>query len=196
MPGPGTYTPLPRSVSPAFSIGRSAKAQYQRSLTPSPADYSPNLLLRTTPGYIIGASKRDSGDKRGDLPGPGAYSPVPQTASPRFSIKMKLGTTSQLSPNATPVSASQGPGAYSPADTFTVSKVPAAVIGSEAKLAAVKEFQRPPPGSYDVNRDLGSKGFSFGKSIRSKVKKSEYPGPGAYSPPSAIANVPSYLLPK
>lgn len=191
LPGPGAYSSQPRSVSPAYSIGRSSKAQLPRSLTPSPADYSPHLLLRTTPGCIIGASKRDIGNRAGDLPGPGAYSPVQQARSPKFSMKMRLGTVSALS--ATPVSASQGPGAYNPA---SFSKAYTAVIGSEPKLATAKETQRPPPGSYHINRDLGSQGFSFCKSTRNKVKQSDCPGPGAYSLPSAVANVPTYLLSK
>ena len=191
VPGPGAYSSHPRSVSPAYSIGRSSKAQLPRSFTPSPADYSPQSLLRTTPGYIIGASKRDNGNRTGDLPGPGAYSPAQQAGSPKFSMKMRLGTTSPLS--TTPVSASQGPGAYSP---VSLSKVHTAVMGSEPKLATVKESQRPPPGSYHINRDLGSQGFRFSKSSRNNVKPSDCPGPGAYSLPSAIANVPSYLLSK
>ena len=193
IPGPGAYSPQTRSVSPAYSLGRSSRAGEARAVTPSPADYSPTPLSTST-GCVIGGSKREAGEQGKVSPGPCAYNPAPQSTSPHFSMKMKLSGTSR--PTETPVNLTQGPGAYSPSSTATLTKARTAVIGSEAKLALAKEIQRPPPGSYEIKRDLSPSGFKFGKSLRSQEPRSESPGPAAYRLPSAIANVPAYLLPK
>lgn len=188
LPGPGAYSPaLNRTASPAYSIARSPKADTIRSQTPSPAAYCPSPLLKTSPSYGIGAGKRDVGKLVNESPGPGTYTVKAQPESPQFSMKLKLqseGKREEL----------PGPAHYSPSSSQILTRARTPVIGREAKLPATLEAQQPPPGAYNISRSLAGPRFSFGRSQRSQPRQDRSPGPGQYTLPPTVANVPTYLL--
>ena len=197
VPGPGTYTPVPvhRSVSPAYSIGRSTKLfePGQRAKTPSPADYRPKVPLRSTPSYAIGLTKRHLGQTvNPDFPGPGAYTPRQRDSAPQFSMKLKLTATQKTDQLTNPVPSNQGPGHYSPNTSQVLEKPKMPVIGSEQKFANVKYTHGPSPGGYDISRELKGPRYSFTRSLRRPRAADLVPGPGQYTIPSGVANVPSY----
>lgn len=188
LPGPGAYTPVPnRAASPAFSIAKSPKAEPSRSLTPSPAAYTPTPQLKASPSYGIGTGKRETTRQWNDSPGPGSYTPKLPQDSPKFSMKMKLqsGWKKEVVP---------GPGHYSPSNSQILTKAKTPVIGTEPKLPMTMDTQQPSPGSYTVTSTPAGPRFTFGRSQRSDLRKDESPGPGQYTLPPTIANVPSYLL--
>lgn len=188
LPGPGAYSPaMNRAISPAYSIARSPKADTIRSQTPSPAAYSPSPLLNISPSYGIGAGKRDAIKQVNDSPGPGTYTPKAQLDSPQFSMKLKLQTEGKKEDRP-------GPGHYSPSSSQILTRAKTPVIGNEPKLPTTVETHQPPPGAYNIPRALAGPRYSFGRSQRSQPRQDTSPGPGQYTLPPAVANVPAYLL--
>jgi len=193
VPGPGTYSPLKRMFVPAYSIGKSLKLDGRsRAKTPSPADYAPNPQFRSVPTCAIGHSRRDLTKVTSvTTPGPGTYSPKTLDSTPQFTIKQRLGETQRL---PLPVPFTQGPGQYSPNTSQVLEKTKMPIIGSEQKFVRRRLGQGPDPGSYMLRGQLGGPRYTFSRSVRrSRQERSASPGPGQYSIPSAVANVPSYV---
>lgn len=68
------------------------------------------------------------------------------------------------------------------------------VIGSEQKFVKKLLGDGPAPGSYMLRREMAGPRYSFTRSVRrSRLERSGSPGPGQYTIPSAVANVPSYV---
>ena len=76
-----------RSKPPAYTIGK-ADRKPRRVQTPSPADYVPKVIARTSPAHSIGAGPRGLElPAANTLPGPGSYGPRPENSSPHFSMR-------------------------------------------------------------------------------------------------------------
>ena len=190
IPGPAAYSPSNSSFTPAYTIGKSMKLDFKsRAKTPSPADYAPRPQFRAGPVCTIGHSRRDAGNGNQN-PGPAAYTPKYQESSPQFSIKMKLEERQKATQ---PVSSMQGPADYSPNTSQILEKTRIPIIGSEQKLTRYGGFNIG-PGAYKLKSEVGGPRYSFSRSVRRiRPEDSSVPGPGQYTIPTTVANVPSYV---
>jgi len=196
-PGPNVYNqdinPL-RQTAPAFRIGKAERKDMamENQDVPGPGSYHKVQGL-SNKGAKIGSSVRPplhslDGKKQ---PGPGSYDIPGQIG---INSKYSMGVKSN---SKKPTEVFPGPGEYEPFGTTFFEKTNGAVIGESKRPMLYKHATAPGPGAYDIRGNLGGGTKSrFGTGARAPLAKAcDEPGPGYYNIPSAIGNVPKYLLP-
>jgi len=195
-PGPNMYNPNInplRQTAPAFRIGKSERTNLAmgRPDVPGPGKYFREGALGQK-GTKMGTSTRpplysQDGERN---PGPGAYNMRGEaTNNIKYSMGIKTGAKKG-------VDVLPGPGEYDPFGSVYMEKNSGAIIGTSERPALYKKAGAPGPGQYDIRKELGGTRTRFGKAARSSMAKiNDEPGPGFYNIPSAIGNVPKYLLP-
>jgi len=194
-PGPNVYNqdinPL-RQTAPAFRIGKAERKDMSTGNdAPGPGSYHKMQELANK-GAKIGTSVRPplhslDGKKQ---PGPGAYD-VQGTIGNNAKYSMGVKSNAKKATEVFP-----GPGEYEPFGTSLFEKTNGAVIGESKRPMLYKHATAPGPGQYDIRGNLGGTKSKFGTGARAPLAKvSDEPGPGFYNIPSAIGNVPKYLLP-
>lgn len=93
------------------------------------------------------------------------------------------------------------PGTYTPNETVTRRAGPMISMGART-VTETKKMAIPGPGTYVSSLEkvrLAAPSFGFGSSKRPDIsgKKGKFmtPGPGSYTVPSTIADVPAYAMP-
>eukprot|EP00347_Sterkiella_histriomuscorum_P007720 403347820 len=134
MPGPGNYqTPTKVGEGPKYIMGaklnnsileKNAKEQ------PSPDNYNPKfeVVRKQTGVYSVSRAKRESMERKNNVPGPGLYFQPDATSSFRDSPKYGFGSSSQR-PNFKQKVEVPGPGSYKLKST--IADVPAYLIPNQ-----------------------------------------------------------------
>jgi hypothetical protein len=194
VPGPGNYNANHQvfmKTAPNFGFGSSTRNERKSSPTVDPGAYDPkdSFTKLTAPQYKVGTEQRKTYDEKTAkaMPGPGTYSTAKIKDTPLYSMGAKL---KDLEPfNAkTP-----GAGTYDPAKEKTIRSYPKFSMGAKLKteLDSVKSKQVPGPGTYvNAAEKLrhSSPSFGFGTMERPDIsgRKSNVPGPGAYTLKSTV----------
>ena len=141
----------------------------------------------------MGTEKRSQNNEAADLknrPGPGTYVAKSFVGEgPKIQIKSR--------PKAEKLNASMGPGpgAYKPNILSVLEKPPAIGLGHGVRggLQNKATLQVPGPGAYtSVSAHKDGPKFGFGSGKRGEQKANQYPGPGNYSIPTAIGELPPH----
>eukprot|EP00288_Rhodomonas_lens_P013064 CAMPEP_0177692476 /NCGR_PEP_ID=MMETSP0484_2-20121128/1872_1 /TAXON_ID=354590 /ORGANISM="Rhodomonas lens, Strain RHODO" /LENGTH=367 /DNA_ID=CAMNT_0019203193 /DNA_START=109 /DNA_END=1209 /DNA_ORIENTATION=+ len=175
-PGPGQYKQDMPSTSPRYSLGGRLNDPYAKlsASTPGPAQYNPEKP-RVNRATRLHGRVQDI-DKRGNMPGPGAYGNPDmtrvKTRPPAFSLggRPQTANSGGLGP---------GPGNYNPrkpGTSLAYSMTPRREGG-----AWTTNKQQPGPGAYSPY-DSTSAGAGMGIGPRFNYSDKLGPGPGAYQP--------------
>ena len=193
VPGPGSYTLILPTTSPAFSLGRSKRAGLSVDFQskPGPGHYSPINSTHSSPGKSIGTSKREGIAKVNSMPGPGTYESRSFVEDgPKYTMVGKV-------KEAKGIVALPGPGYYEPNLNAVKAEIPHAIIGAGQRIVEnnrglAKGF--PGPGSYDSKGLDKSPSWTFKKGFKEREVAADAPGPGSYCIAASVPDVPKYLL--
>jgi hypothetical protein len=137
----------------------------------------------------MGNEKRPEVTGKNKVPGPGSY-PSKSTVGEG----PKIGLSPRINP-LKPTAIVPGPGAYEPKHNAVVDKTPSPGIGygDRNSLQTKTTTNVPGPGAY-VSTDMKASApkFGFGTSQRVTQKANPNPGPGNYSLPPTLPELPSY----
>ena len=126
-------------------------------------------------------------------PGPNNYAVNPKREGPSFGMGLKLENQSLIGQNVRKTAGNPGAGNYNPDYKPTKKMMPAFSMKGRHKNAAAARV--PGPGAYNSfsSPKKAAPSYGFGTaSQRGKLATSVAPGPGIYSVPCSIGNLPNY----
>jgi len=179
VPGPGQYAPKPCvPSSPRWSLrGRIADPNDKlNSRTPGPAQYSPEKPKSARASLLH--ARLQTNDKKGMIPGPGAYGNPDMNRIRARPPSFSLGGRLDRSWSGTGMS--PGPGAYDArlrGGGLAYSMTP--------RREDVTSPKAPGPGAYTIASTVGESkatGMGIGDRFGDRDKMKSNPGPGAYFP--------------
>ncbi len=199
---------------PAWGFGSSpSREPVKNDSSPGPGSYKYNYRARKGPSWGMGSSNRGTIGLKSESPGPGAYSIKPYSRGPKYSMRFKPNSSSELrnrsrSPgpiylpkirSGSPKFSIQGkykykkilvsdtPGPDYNVGTKNLRKAPAYTF-SHAKTE-VEENRKgfgPGPGQYNLEKGNDKPKYGFGTSTRDAAGSDEVPGPGQYAYKSSV----------
>ena len=199
---------------PAWGFGSSpSREPIKTDSSPGPGSYKFSYRARKGPSWGMGSSNRGTIGLKSDSPGPGAYSIKSYSRGPKFSMRFKPNSSSELrnrsrSPgpiylpkirSGSPKYSMQGkykykknlisdtPGPDYNIGTKNLRKAPAYTF-SHAKTE-VEENRKgfgPGPGQYNLEKGNDKPKYGFGTSTRDAAGSDEVPGPGQYPYKSTV----------
>ena len=145
-------------------------------------------------GWKIGTSLRDDFGKGNKNPGPNNYSLSDKKGGPSYGMGLKLDNQSAVGQHIRKTLGNPGAGNYKPDYLTTKKAMPAFSMKGRYKNAIPSKV--PGPGAYTSTSSPNKKAapsYGFGtQAQRGKLQTSVAPGPGIYSLPCSIGNLPSY----
>lgn len=203
-PGPGQYSPkFTQSIktNPGWRIGTSVRGEEERDEKrknyPPPDSYNPNFNASRTKmaSWSFGTGQRSDFAGGNKNPGPNNYEVKPMRDAPAYGMGLKLDNQSLIGSNVKKTAGNPGSGTYHPDYYPTKKKMPAFSMKGRHKNDAPSKV--PGPGTYNTQEGSPLKksapAFGFGtQDQRGKLATSFAPGPGMYSVPCSIGNLPTY----
>jgi len=190
-PGPGAYNPSSSvRAAPAYRIGSAVRDTRERATTPGPGNYNPSAV-HGKQNIRIGTSTRKGMYEEKNTPGPGAYTHNPKVGEgPKYIMNPRrddglVSVEGKLIP---------GPGAYNPSVNLTKHNNSSVGIGSGNRTEINPTKANPGPGQYDTRGRIGGPKYGFGTGVRKEESRSVAPGPGQYTLPHTVGDVPKYAL--
>lgn len=172
-PGPASYNSLNNSQqSIQYSIGKSKRPE-PNTPAPGPGKYNPKILSHSF-SASFGKDPKKTLQFSKDTPGADAYSPKKVEKNLSFSFGLKL--QKKL------LETGPGPTNYSPEKRIHNSNVKIGKSLRFIKNYPEKELtERPGPGRYEIDRELGNGKFFVSKAKRDFGDIKNTPGPGSYN---------------
>lgn len=206
VPGPGTYTSqfkqVETSLSSAFSkekrAGLNVKGAERLPAANAYNQDAKNKVLKHSPAFGFGTSKRPASCDSRRVPGPGAYTQKGVMGSDSQGCTLGKKLSQPRTSNMT----APGPGTYNfmLADKNLRTNL-SAKIGTSTRDDELKAKQRvcnaPPPNTYNPSFSASKRSepsFGFGTSVRQPLAaKKNVPGP-QYSLPEKIVEGPAFHM--
>lgn len=201
-PGPGQYTPMFSQAvksNPGWKIGSSVRGEEERAERrrnyPPPDSYTPNDPKTKAAAWGFGTSRRADMGKGNKVPGANHYNVSKSSTGPAYGMGLKLDNQSLIGTKVRMTAMNPGSDNYNPDYTKTKKQLPAFSMKGRHKNADPSKV--PGPGAYTTQHGSPMKkaapSYGFGTaSQRGKLQTSVAPGPGVYSVPTSIGNLPNY----